>query len=109
MTNDDTRLLILAQRIWNEVESPSDEDMETVFMALIKHDEQRLIAFCDRDRKARFVSLVQELDGTKPTERDAEAILQDINNEREAISLEWLDEMDTDEWTRKAIREALAD
>ena len=39
------RLLALAQRIWTELESPQDDDMETVFIALIDGDEEKLANF----------------------------------------------------------------
>lgn len=52
MTNEELNLLQLAQRIWNELEAPSDDDMETVFLALIRHDAEILRNFLDKDRNA---------------------------------------------------------
>jgi hypothetical protein len=37
MTETRQRLLILAMQFWQEVEAPSDDDIETLFSLLINH------------------------------------------------------------------------
>jgi len=45
MTDDQRKLVRLAGRFYSEAEAPSEEDMETVFFALVQHDVKRLEEF----------------------------------------------------------------